>query len=89
MRDRLITKPLVPSRLLRSISMAGGSCNAASPADSQHPVMAVDSENQQHDDTDVEMLSNSGNELDFHLGESRCPLGSSRLLMCSSIAWIS
>ncbi|KAG2757163.1 hypothetical protein P692DRAFT_201859216 [Suillus brevipes Sb2] len=53
--------------------MAGGSCNAASPADSQHPVTAVDSENQQHDDTDVEMLSNSGNELDFHLEEITPP----------------
>lgn len=63
--------------------MGGGSWHAASPADSQHPVMAVDSETRQHDDTDVEMLNNLGNELDFHLGESRCPLGSSRLLMCS------
>ncbi|KAG2337979.1 hypothetical protein BDR05DRAFT_1004601 [Suillus weaverae] len=56
--------------LLRSSSTVRGLCNATSPADSQHP---VDSEEQQHDNTDVEM-SNPGNELDFHLEEIAPPI---------------
>jgi hypothetical protein len=66
-RDRPRLKPMIPRRLLKSMSMAHGALNIPTLADS-HP---GDSETQRNDTADVEMGSNLGDELDYDAGS--CP----------------